>query len=143
MDKETTPYQKKLAHPKWQKKRLEVLKRDKFKCKLCGDTETMLHVHHFKYTTAFPHDEPLKNLVTYCSDCHFVIENTDRSIYHPISALKIRGQADRMFFILNFGECRFIFLGVENKTINVLNGFQSLDAIEMIISFLKSIKCPK
>lgn len=42
-------YSDKLKSPKWQKKRLEIMKRDKFACKLCGDTETQLHVHHKEY----------------------------------------------------------------------------------------------
>ncbi len=63
-------YNKALQHPKWQRKRLLVFKRDKWKCKQCGDTETMLHVHHLKYTKIYPYNEPLKNLTTLCSKCH-------------------------------------------------------------------------
>lgn len=65
-------YSEKLKHPKWQKKRLEILQRDKFKCKLCFDTETELHIHHSKYTKE-PWDAPSKDLITYCKHCHLLI----------------------------------------------------------------------
>ena len=63
-------YDKALQHPKWQKKRLEIFQRDKWRCKKCGDTETTLHLHHKKYTRKYPWNEPRKNLITLCSKCH-------------------------------------------------------------------------
>jgi len=70
--KRLTPqqYAKALQHPKWQKKRLKVFERDKWKCVDCGDAETTLHVHHLKYTKRYPWDEPIKNLKTLCIKCH-------------------------------------------------------------------------
>lgn len=46
-------YSEQLKHPKWQKKRLEILKRDKWKCKKCKDDTTTLNVHHKEYLCAF------------------------------------------------------------------------------------------
>lgn len=63
-------YAKALQHPKWQKKRLKVFQRDKWRCRRCKDTETMLHVHHLKYTRKYPWNEPIKNLRTLCTKCH-------------------------------------------------------------------------
>jgi hypothetical protein len=37
-------YSEKLKDPRWQKKRLEVMKRDDFKCKLCNDETTTLQI---------------------------------------------------------------------------------------------------
>jgi hypothetical protein len=65
-------YSEKLKSPKWQKKRLEILNRDKFKCKLCLDTETELQIHHLKYTKE-PWDAPNKDLITYCKHCHKLV----------------------------------------------------------------------
>lgn len=62
-------YNEKLQHPKWQIKRLEIIKRDGGKCLLCGDTETMLQIHHLKYTGE-PWDAPNEDLVTLCKHCH-------------------------------------------------------------------------
>jgi hypothetical protein len=66
-------YSEKLKHPKWQKKRLEVLKRDKFKCKLCSDTETTLNIHHLKYN-GNPWEIDNSDLVTICEHCHNEVE---------------------------------------------------------------------
>lgn len=66
-------YSEKLRNPKWQKKRLEILQRDNFKCVLCKDDETELHVHHQKYTKN-PWDAPNKDLKTMCKNCHRFIE---------------------------------------------------------------------
>ena len=63
-------YNQALKHPKWQRKRLKVFERDKWKCTECGDKETTLHIHHLKYTKKYPWDEPLGNLKTVCSNCH-------------------------------------------------------------------------
>lgn len=65
-------YQEKLKHPKWQKKRLEILERDKFMCCLCGDTETTLNVHHLEYT-GNPWDAASEKLQTLCEHCHGAI----------------------------------------------------------------------
>lgn len=67
-------YSDKLKSPKWQKKRLEIMRRDKFTCKKCGDTETSLHVHHLQYCEDDPWLIDNKLLVTLCEDCHNIIE---------------------------------------------------------------------
>lgn len=66
-------YQKKLLDPRWQKKRLEILQRDEFKCKYCGDEETTLHIHHKSYHGE-PWEAPSELLITCCKHCHSVIE---------------------------------------------------------------------
>lgn len=68
-------YSEQLLSPKWQKKRLEILQRDGFACKLCKDTETTLHIHHIYYTKgAKPWEYENEALDTLCSDCHKYIE---------------------------------------------------------------------
>lgn len=64
-------YGDKLKHPKWQRRRLEVLQRDNFTCTICGDTESTLHVHHEVYSGE-PWDAPLDKLKTVCEDCHTI-----------------------------------------------------------------------
>ncbi len=68
----TKTYSDKLKDPRWQKKRLEIMERDKFTCQCCGDTTTELHVHHKKYTTKNIWDEPNYNLSLICKHCHFI-----------------------------------------------------------------------
>lgn len=69
-------YAEKLQDPRWQKKRLEILERDKFKCQLCLDTNTTLHIHHKKYNGS-PWESPNEDLITYCKHCHLFIEENN------------------------------------------------------------------
>ena len=71
-----TTYSEKLKSPKWQKKRLEILQRDKFTCVLCGDTETELHINHLKYTGE-PYDAPNEDLETLYKVCHKLKHSLD------------------------------------------------------------------
>lgn len=66
-------YAEKLKDPRWQKRRLEVLSRDNFKCQLCGDEKSTLHVHHNKYKDN-PWDIEASELITFCKHCHSVVE---------------------------------------------------------------------
>jgi len=64
-------YAEQLKSPKWQKKRLEILERDKFTCRICGDKEKELHVHHRIYKKnlkMWEYEDYI--LLTLCSDCH-------------------------------------------------------------------------
>lgn len=64
-------YSKKLLDPRWQKKRLEVLQRDKFTCQSCKDNERTLHVHHCYYEwDKDPWTYNNNTLITLCAICH-------------------------------------------------------------------------
>jgi len=64
-------YSEKLKDPRWQKKRLEVLERDNWKCQNCGDEESTLAVHHLYYEKGKePWDYPLEAFKTLCEVCH-------------------------------------------------------------------------
>lgn len=64
-------YAERLKDPRWQRKRLEILSRDQFRCRKCGATDKTLHVHHLRYHAWFnPWDEDNGFLMTLCSDCH-------------------------------------------------------------------------
>lgn len=84
-------YSELLKSPKWQKKRLEILNRDSFTCKKCGDTETTLHIHHIEYHKGKkPWEYENQHLDTLCSECHKHIEYISKEIgrqffdYHSI-----------------------------------------------------------
>lgn len=62
-------YGEKLKNPKWQKRRLEILSRDGFKCVRCDCTERELHVHHKKYS-GDPWEATDDDLETLCNCCH-------------------------------------------------------------------------
>lgn len=64
-------YSEKLKDPRWQKMRLQVLERDEWTCRFCGDKTKTLHVHHFCYAkSGNPWDVEDHALITLCEDCH-------------------------------------------------------------------------
>ena len=66
-------YSEKLKDPRWQKKRLEIMQRDGFKCKWCGDGKNTLNIHHYAYSGE-PWEVDNNELVTICRHCHLIIE---------------------------------------------------------------------
>jgi hypothetical protein len=78
-------YAEKLRNPLWQKKRLQVLNRDKWACRCCRDTSKELHVHHKKYIRGRnPWESPMDDLETLCRSCHAFItlyEKTNLSYF--------------------------------------------------------------
>lgn len=66
-------YSEKLKDPRWQKKRLKILERDQWICKLFGDSNTTLHVHHEKYK-GDPWSISDDHLTSVCQHCHGIIE---------------------------------------------------------------------
>lgn len=67
-------YKEQLLDPRWQKKRLEILDRDNWECKLCYDPGTTLHIHHLHYRKILAWEYQEHELITYCKHCHSVVE---------------------------------------------------------------------
>ncbi len=63
-------YWQKLQDPRWQKKRAEILQRDKYTCRDCEATDKTLHVHHCAYDRREPWEIGDELLLTVCKDCH-------------------------------------------------------------------------
>lgn len=63
-------YSQKLRDPRWQKKRLEILQRDNWRCVLCGDDKHNLQVHHCVYRRIEPWEYPDYLYQTLCESCH-------------------------------------------------------------------------
>lgn len=69
-------YSDRLKDPRWQKKRLEILNRDKFTCQYCFDKKSTLHVHHMAYPKGLDiWDVPNYMLITLCENCHSWVQN--------------------------------------------------------------------
>jgi 5-methylcytosine-specific restriction endonuclease McrA len=65
-----------LLDPRWQKKRLEIMQRDNFKCQRCDDDKSTLNVHHEYYDPEkAPWEYDDKFLHTLCKDCHYLEHN--------------------------------------------------------------------
>lgn len=77
-------YASKLLDPRWQKKRLEILERDKFTCFQCGSDQKTLHVHHSYYIKGRdPWNYPNWSLSTLCKRCHEIEQNLRRYEFSP------------------------------------------------------------
>lgn len=97
----TSDYGRLLKNPKWQRKRLEILNRDDFTCKLCGDKETELHIHHIEYSFgANPWEYENDKLITYCKHCHAIVEDLKGSPEEMAVSVKKRYLQDRGFYAL-------------------------------------------
>lgn len=94
-------YGEKLQDPKWQRKRLEIMRRDDFTCQLCGDKETTLNVHHHEYwPNTEPWNYPDDNFQTLCRWCHQLVEITkDRGDKVLIAAKWSCAENDIPFFV--------------------------------------------
>jgi hypothetical protein len=120
-------YSDKLKDPRWQKKRLEVLNRDKFVCQCCYDDSSTLHVHHLKYNNCDPWDIESNYLITLCEDCHIVEEEEyKKSIEDLIDTLKRRG------FITTD------FIRLRDNLIDLPYGWQKHDPNLDVIGFILS-----
>ncbi len=64
-------YAEKLKDPRWQRRRLEIMNRDDFRCLDCGSESNTLNVHHVIYRKKLDLWEyPDELLLTLCSRCH-------------------------------------------------------------------------
>ena len=71
MKKEKLSYAEMLKDPRWQKKRLEVMQRDGFRCQHCLREDKSLQVHHLVYDKdKKPWEYENNQLITLCEDCH-------------------------------------------------------------------------
>ena len=74
-------YSDKLKDPRWQRKRLEILERDQFKCRHCRSAEKTLHVHHRIYRKGkMPWDYEDQVFVSLCEECHTEAEKTKEEL---------------------------------------------------------------
>ena len=79
MSAEAPTYSEKLLDPRWQRKRLEAMQRDDFKCRDCKRDTITLHVHHLHYAeSGNPWDVKNKDLVTLCKHCHTRRHNIEK-----------------------------------------------------------------
>jgi hypothetical protein len=91
----SSKYFEKLKNPRWQKKRLEILERDRWTCTVCGRSDLTLHVHHGYYEGRFdPWDYDNETLHTVCAVCHDQADCLRRDIQYQMAKLPIRIQKE-------------------------------------------------
>ena len=139
-------YAEKLKHPKWQKKRLEILSRDGFKCVLCDDEEETLHVHHKIYKwDKQPWEYEDSNFQTVCEICHKGLESLKTADFLvPLKSFKVDTPIPGM---------RYLNIATKDTNLNVVTFqiFRLLDGefthrvackqetIEKQLQFIKSL----
>jgi Zn finger protein HypA/HybF involved in hydrogenase expression len=83
-------YYEMLKHPKWQKKRLEILQRANFECEDCGTNEVMLHVHHAYYEKGLaPWEYPDESLHCLCENCHKKAQDLNTLLQRQIGRIDL------------------------------------------------------
>ena len=126
-----------LKHPKWQKKRLEILNRDEFTCQGCRAKDKPLHVHHVDYfVRKKPWEYPDYILITYCDDCHKkwhsieamnksdFLELSLRSIYEKMESNQILSDYDVYEFTKELGYINSEWCSVsERKKLFITSSF--------------------
>jgi hypothetical protein len=89
---------------RWQKKRLEIMERDGWKCRSCGsgkDDGITLNVHHQHYVKGHkPWEYKDEELVTLCEDCHSEITRAREEIFVLIGHLTHIPSLQGISFIL-------------------------------------------
>lgn len=96
-------YSQKLRDPRWQKKRLLALERAGWRCEMCGDSESTLHVHHKQY---FKGREPWEyaddQLAVLCELCHAEEHEAPDYLAEVISRIDLRQRNDIAWLISGF-----------------------------------------
>lgn len=122
-----TTYAEKLKHPKWQRRRLDILQRDNFTCQLCGDTESTLHIHHKNYRRCEIWEYEDDELITYCELCHLVVEHFKEQEGSPEVIIVEKEESEseseqiNLFVLLKIDDKYFIVILYFNKYSKKLN----------------------
>lgn len=81
-------YYELLKHPKWQKKRLEILASSNFECRNCGDGDSTLHVHHGAYLKGlkpWEYDDDMYHVL--CEECHNDASGNQQDVYRSLAKI--------------------------------------------------------
>jgi hypothetical protein len=82
-------YSQKLRDPRWQRKRLQILERDGWRCQACDSETKTLQVHHLVYSRCDPWEYPDECYQTLCEECHGTRQElSDRIANHVKMSLK-------------------------------------------------------
>lgn len=145
METKQLTYSEKLRHPKWQKKRLEVMQRDKFICQLCGATEVELHVHHKEYSMGKePWEYDLSNFQTLCKFCHRISEEIKLKYGKEQPLIKkvfVEKTADPFGYriIVRVSSSEYEGVGVYAYFLDTNEVFHFISLTEPVIDILKSL----
>lgn len=90
----TMTYKEQLLHPNWQRRRLEILQRDEFRCTKCCDDESTLHVHHKRYVKGrMVWEYSDHELISLCHSCHSEVHAESAAMKELLARLPVDGPA--------------------------------------------------
>lgn len=81
--------------PRWEKKRIEIYRRDYWHCRKCGNTNIKLEAHHLYYQRdlmLWEYDND--SLVTLCTKCHNDIHDNLKKLSGIIAFKILTGELD-------------------------------------------------
>ena len=94
-------FQEQIKDPRWQKKRLSMLKRDKFTCNVCKSTTKSLNVHHKYYEKGKLYWEyPNTVFLTLCEECHTEEHRKLKEYRKDINTRLYKLDSDELFTLL-------------------------------------------
>lgn len=94
-------YAELLKDPRWQRKRLEILQRDGWRCQKCEREDKTLHVHHRRYVYGRkPWEYEEQDLVTLCEDCHEKHSRLDVVLKEMLPRLDSHDFAETVGFVI-------------------------------------------
>lgn len=114
-------YGEKLRDPRWQRVRLEVMSRDNFSCRLCGDETTPLNVHHLQYMKE-PWDCPIKYLLTLCEDCHLIVTMQEIDLNENPTEIRKLQRTHHMTYVCFTKEGAMFFMKEQGQPIKFHGG---------------------
>lgn len=67
----------------WQRKKNRILERDNYTCQICGDTKSVMQVHHitYKHCNGKAYNAYDGDLITLCKKCHSADDGDHNSFY--------------------------------------------------------------
>ncbi len=134
-------YSEKLTDPRWQKKRLEIMGRDNFRCQSCWSKKNTLNVHHKKYTAKNIWDEPSENLTTICKNCHDIYHRIKKE-YNAFGEFQLNvidlycGTDELNYFVIYHRYLYFIKSNIEEPEKLEIHLCIEAPAIDKLIAFL-------
>lgn len=127
-------YNEQLKRPEWQKKRLEIMQRDGFKCRICDSEEKQLNVHHIIYDKEYEFlwDYPDELLITLCNECH--------ECEHELNQYKIANELLKKLIILSNNPLSSYEIDVDVYLLNKDSDYDEKEAIKMIyLSYIRNL----
>jgi hypothetical protein len=89
------------TNPRWQRRRLAIMKRDEFTCRYCGNETTELHIHHLiDLNGRNPWESEDDHLLTICATCQTDEENLKSDDHMLIGMFSLSGLKRRDLYSL-------------------------------------------